>query len=101
MTLKPIDRRWLVKRITALASVVSVGGAAVFVRDTFFAWRRDQREQEKHDLALADRQQGQVVEIGRAEEIDTARPLIAVRADQKAYLPTSKGSITVDPTIPI
>ncbi|MBC6445291.1 MAG: hypothetical protein GDA50_07695 [Alphaproteobacteria bacterium GM202ARS2] len=77
MTLKPIDRRWLLKRITTIAGL---GGAVVFARDTYFAWRRDQREQEKHDLALAYRQSPNTV-----------------RAQATGYLPTVSAKLTVSP----
>ena len=87
---KPLStgRRSFIKEI--------VGGAFTLI-GAILAIRHDKREQEKHEWARADRQQGQVVEIGTAHEINGAGRLTVSS-------PTLKGSGTVappDPTIPI
>ena len=78
----------------------TIGGAVTLI-GAILAIRHDRREQEKHEWARADRQQGQVIEIGTAQETDTAMPVIAVRAEMTAPLPTMRATLTVtDPTIP-
>ena len=85
------DRRSFIKEI--------VGGAFTLI-GTIFAIRHDRREQEKHDWARADRQQGQIVEVrgtieghssvqanlSVAHETDSALPITPVRKSSSDHV---------------
>jgi hypothetical protein len=91
----PFSRRRLLAFMTKRIAPVVAWGIPTFIS----AWSL------RLQMKDADRQQGRIVQLqGTGHSHSSAHAslsVITVRADQKGYLPTSRASITVGPTIPI